>query len=308
MRRSFLIVTVVLGVCAWLAAPAARGGDDPKGKKADSVKEKSPDAAKDKAGEGPKDKQDKGKGFKRDFQGPRPGPWAPAPPNWSFHPGGPWPGFGPMPGMGPPGPWWRGPGMPGPAWGGWGWRGFGPGGPPARPPIKMPNPDELFKKFDVDGNGSLSREEFAAGIKKVQERFHGPKPPGFGPGFGGPGGPFGPPMMPGPVRGGMGPMGRGPMGPDPMGPGPKGPGPMMGPPRGVPGPAALVERLDKDNDGKLTKDEVPAPVWERMSRADANNDGAVTKDELEAARKKMQERFELMRKLPPPKEKPAPKF
>lgn len=43
------------------------------------------------------------------------------------------------------------------------------------------------------------------------------------------------------------------------------------------------ERLDKNGDGVLTKDEVGEHKWERIAKADANKDGKVTKDELEAA-------------------------
>lgn len=49
-----------------------------------------------------------------------------------------------------------------------------------------------------------------------------------------------------------------------------------GPPRG----AEMLQRLDKNEDGKLSKDEVPERLWDRLSRLDANEDGMVTKDEL----------------------------
>ena len=39
-------------------------------------------------------------------------------------------------------------------------------------------------------------------------------------------------------------------------------------------------RLDKDEDGKLIKDEVPAGVWHRLLRFDANEDGTISKREL----------------------------
>jgi hypothetical protein len=64
--------------------------------------------------------------------------------------------------------------------------------------------------------------------------------PGFGPGFG-PGGP-----------------GRG----------------------GPPEPGEMLKRMDKNKDGKLTKDEVPDQLWTRLSQADANDDDAITNDEL----------------------------
>ena len=47
----------------------------------------------------------------------------------------------------------------------------------------------------------------------------------------------------------------------------------------------LIERLDKNEDGKLAQDEVPERLWEKLSRVDANKDGAVTKEEIAEARK-----------------------
>ena len=50
-----------------------------------------------------------------------------------------------------------------------------------------------------------------------------------------------------------------------------------GPGRGGPPNATeLFERMDKNEDGKLTKDEVPETMWSRLSRA-ANDDGEVTR-------------------------------
>jgi len=86
--------------------------------------------------------------------------------------------------------------------------------------------------------------------------------------------------------------------------GPTMPGGMPGKagmPRGMPGKAGMtkgaaggrrmtadqiLQRFDKNKDGKLTKDEVSANVWPRMSKADTNGDGAITKDELTKARAK----------------------
>jgi Ca2+-binding EF-hand superfamily protein len=62
---------------------------------------------------------------------------------------------------------------------------------------------------------------------------------------------------------------------------PRGPG---GGPGGPPG-EGLVERLmglDKNGDGKLTKEELPEWMQERMfERADANGDGAIDRQEAE---------------------------
>src|SRR6187455_3439065 len=46
--------------------------------------------------------------------------------------------------------------------------------------------------------------------------------------------------------------------------------------------ASHFENADKNNDGALTKDEVPAERWQHLQNADANKDGKVTKDELHA--------------------------
>ncbi len=35
---------------------------------------------------------------------------------------------------------------------------------------------------------------------------------------------------------------------------------------GPPGPQFLLQRFDKNDDGQLTKDEVPEAVWNRLSR------------------------------------------
>jgi hypothetical protein len=37
--------------------------------------------------------------------------------------------------------------------------------------MKMPNPDEMFKMFDTNHDGVLSKEEFTAGVKKVHEKI-----------------------------------------------------------------------------------------------------------------------------------------
>ncbi|MBM3501191.1 MAG: hypothetical protein FJX74_21280, partial [Armatimonadetes bacterium] len=64
-----------------------------------------------------------------------------------------------------------------------------------------------------------------------------------------------------------------------------------GGPGGPPSIDQVFERFDLNRDGKLTKDELPEPVAERIMKADADGDGAVTKEELEQARRKMGGRF-----------------
>ena len=46
----------------------------------------------------------------------------------------------------------------------------------------------------------------------------------------------------------------------------------------------LLPRLDANKDGKLTQDEVPAAMWQRLSKADTNGDGGVDQKELNALR------------------------
>ena len=55
-------------------------------------------------------------------------------------------------------------------------------GPPAGPrtAMHMPDPKEVFKKLDRDGDGKLSLEEFTAGMKRFHEtmmaKHRPPKP------------------------------------------------------------------------------------------------------------------------------------
>ena len=49
--------------------------------------------------------------------------------------------------------------------------------------------------------------------------------------------------------------------------------------------AEMFAKADANSDGKISKDEVPEQAWARMSKADKDGDGAVTKEEMAAARK-----------------------
>ncbi|MCP4260592.1 MAG: hypothetical protein GY774_24150 [Planctomycetes bacterium] len=49
---------------------------------------------------------------------------------------------------------------------------------------------------------------------------------------------------------------------------------------GPPNAEAIFSRFDRNSDGKLTKDEVPAGLWQRLRNTDANNDGAITPEEF----------------------------
>ena len=44
----------------------------------------------------------------------------------------------------------------------------------------------------------------------------------------------------------------------------------------------MFKRADKNEDGKISKDEVPAEAWERLGKLDKNNDRAVSKEEIAA--------------------------
>jgi len=50
------------------------------------------------------------------------------------------------------------------------------------------------------------------------------------------------------------------------------------------GPAQNFDDIDKNDDGKVTKDEVADWTWERYSRADGDKDGALTRQEMESVR------------------------
>lgn len=46
---------------------------------------------------------------------------------------------------------------------------------------------------------------------------------------------------------------------------------------------ALLERLDSNDDGAISKEEAGPRFWTRLSKADANKDGKVTEKEMKAA-------------------------
>ncbi len=61
-------------------------------------------------------------------------------------------------------------------------------------------------------------------------------------------------------------------------------GPESGGPAGRGGtPAQMIERMDQNGDGKLSMDELPEPLRERMANADTNGDGFIDLAELTTA-------------------------
>ena len=160
---------------------------------------------------------------------------------------------------------------------------------------------QVFAKVDADGDGSITKDEMLKSIHSAIS--HRPE---AGPAAQGDR-PAGPPAMrggsgPGRPPFGRGPMGRGPMSGGPMGPGPSGAAGRQGPPS----PSFLLERFDKNKDGKLTKSELPEFLWDRLSKADANSDGEITKDEIEAHMKTIHPDSTSKPKEPAPADKPAP--
>jgi hypothetical protein len=153
---------------------------------------------------------------------------------------------------------------------------------------EIENAVQTLKKLDKDKDGKLDREEI--GWPPVdQTANHRGRRAGFG-GFGGPGGPgAGPPGQFGP-----GGFGGGPNGP----PGQRAPGGFGGPPGfgGRPSPGRgsgagaagdIVDRImsnDKDDDGKVSQQELPENMQRLLRRADSNGDGAIDKSEAEAIR------------------------
>jgi Ca2+-binding EF-hand superfamily protein len=53
---------------------------------------------------------------------------------------------------------------------------------------------------------------------------------------------------------------------------------------GRPDPREFLAKVDKDGNGAFTEDEVPAELWEKISKADANSDGKITPEEIQKAR------------------------
>ncbi|MDF1822996.1 MAG: hypothetical protein P1U68_00045 [Verrucomicrobiales bacterium] len=50
------------------------------------------------------------------------------------------------------------------------------------------------------------------------------------------------------------------------------------------GPGEMFKRADKNGDGKLSKDEVPEAIWDRLGKLDQDGDNAISHEEAKAAR------------------------
>lgn len=147
-----------------------------------------------------------------------------------------------------------------------------------------PRPElgDLFRKLDSDGDGQISADDVPEEHKRLFDRLVGENDKNkdgklsldeFRTG-----------LMADRRRAEEGAEGRGPEG-APRGPegAPRPDGAPRGPARGIE-PGEIFKRMDRNNDGKVTKDDAPPEGGERfqyfLNRADADKDGTVTEEEF----------------------------
>ncbi len=162
-----------------------------------------------------------------------------------------------------------------------------PGGPPGFGPGGMPMPMAVLRVLDGDNDGELSKEEIegaAKSLAKLDKNEDGKLTRDeLMPGFAGGGFPGGPPL---PGRPGEGrpdqrrPEGR-PEGRPDARPGERRPG------EGRPGAnaeqiRARIKEMDKDRDGKISKEEAQDRIKENFDAIDANSDGSIDEAEIRA--------------------------
>lgn len=158
-----------------------------------------------------------------------------------------------------------------------------PPGPPRVP--SMPKAEEIFKKFDKNGDGQLSKEEFVAGAKKIQERMkhmlHHRRPPHH-------------------AR-------RAYRGAPHCGRHACGPTAKRKPSKGKAIAKKIIGRIkeaDKDGDGKISKEEAPDRLKKHFDKVDKNDDGYVDKAEV---RGMLRHRKQASRRGGPEKSSRGPK-
>jgi len=64
---------------------------------------------------------------------------------------------------------------------------------------------------------------------------------------------------------------------------------------------AIFNRLDKNHDGKLSRDELPEPIRRNFDRVDADGDGAITREEDAAFRRRRRQAGAPIRPATPPR-------
>lgn len=139
-----------------------------------------------------------------------------------------------------------------------------PGGRPGMGPFRMPR---ILQKLDTDGDGRVSKAELA----RAAEMFADLDENGDGQ--------LDPRELMGPPPEGMA-LGQRPDGRRPEMDGPRPEGDRPGTPQRGPFDGQFFARLDKDGDGKLSKDEATDRIKENFNRLDRNSDGFLEREEL----------------------------